>query len=293
MQLNVKCLKKPVKGFFLYNKYFFYKFNLKWVTVTIGNCDNKMLFLWFRFVLLVSTSPLKEQTVVIRLNQMINISALCFYGSEHFYLKLRCFRCHALITFLQNIFKNIHMVQLLGAVRCGAAPADSTLQTLHRRGDATWSDSCSAYLPVLSSFKFTWSAAPKMTLEEEEEEEKHQRVPPGWNQHSSSMRGNYIPLKQGVKSQRVLGWQGVKVRLEGMRRKWGCCLFVSLDACCISDCVVSLNTSVITQTAADMSESFSTWGSCTSRCLCFSSGEEAVTGAWSFSCSAPGNIFHF
>lgn len=72
----------------------------------------------------------------------------------------------------------------------------------------------------------------------------------GYRQHSSlrrvipclpSMRGNYIPLPQGMKSLLAMGWQGVT---EKIRRNSSQTMFL-LFPLCIIDFVVSLITSII------------------------------------------------
>lgn len=152
------------------------------------------------------------------------------YWNETGHCEAGLFLFSCLNAFLQNRKKKKRLPVVQGFVRSGWCYTRNIVPVWY----CAWPNSCSAYLPMLSSF--TWSAATKSLSRREK---KHQCLPPGWSQHSSlkrvilclpSVRGNYIPLAQGVKSLSVLGWQGVTKRLVGMQRKW-CCCFLLFEIC--------------------------------------------------------------
>lgn len=154
---------------------------------------------------------------------MIIISGLLGWGGHSHEAIMYLFPC--LNAFLQNR-KKVASCSVGLTVSSGWLNTTNIVPVWY----CSWPNSCSAYLPVLSSF--TWCTATKSLSRREK---KHQCLPPGWSQHSSlkrvilclpSVRGNYIPLAQGVKSLSVLGWQGVTKRLEGMQHKLCCCYFL-------------------------------------------------------------------
>lgn len=121
-----------------------------------------------------------------------------------------------LIAFLQN--------SRMGCQSLGASVSSGWLNTTNTAPVwcCAWSNSCSAYLPVVSSCSVTWPAPPNHFQGGRAKPGQH--PPPGQSQRSlhsavilclPSMRGNYIPLAPGVKSLSVLGWQAVSGRLEG------------------------------------------------------------------------------
>lgn len=111
---------------------------------------------------------------------------------------------------------------------------------------------------------------------------KYHCLLPGWSQHPSltrvilclpSMRGNYIPLAQGVKSLSALGWQGVTIMIRGNAAQ----MMLLLLSLYIGNFAACLNTRIITHTTKEMSNRFPPSGR--SGCLFYSTGEKAVTGA--------------
>lgn len=111
---------------------------------------------------------------------------------------------------------------------------------------------------------------------------KYHCLLPGWSQHSSlkrvilrlpSMRGNYIPLAQGVKSLSALGWQGVTIMIRGNTAQ----MMLLLLCLCISNFAACLNMRIITHTTKETSNLFPPSGH--SGCLFYSTGEKTVTGA--------------
>lgn len=124
---------------------------------------------------------------------------------------------------------------------------------------------------------------------------KYHCLLPGWSQHPSltrvilclrSVRGNYIPLAQGVKSLSALGWQGVTIMIRGNTAQ----MMLLLLSLYIGNFAACLNTRIITHTTKEMSNRFSPLR--TFWVFILQHGRKSSDRCTSFFCSVWGNIFH-